>query len=217
MANITNNSSSRETKRRLLEAAGEVFAESGFHAATIKAITGRAGTSLASVNYHFRDKAELHAAVLRRLEEEAAAIVPPDEVLQQDTPEERLRAFIAHVMSTMLGRADRPWERVLLAREFGRPTAARESLIEHIARPLNGKLGAILAELTGLSADSRAVALAAASAVAQCVYHLQHRGHIELLFPALDPRPTAVELSEHVYRLTVAAARAMAVDARRDP
>ena len=59
MANVKNNAAAQETRRRLLAAAGEVFAEAGFHAATVKVITDRAGASVAAVNYHFRDKAEL--------------------------------------------------------------------------------------------------------------------------------------------------------------
>src|ERR1700742_1823513 len=93
MANVKNNSASQETQRRLLLAAGEIFAERGYHAATIKEITDRAGASLASVNYHFRDKAELYSAVLRRIGEECLEIIPPKDALTGDAAT-RLRQFI---------------------------------------------------------------------------------------------------------------------------
>jgi AcrR family transcriptional regulator len=54
---------SEETRQRLLEAATEIFAELGYHKASIRAIALKAGTNLASIHYHFRDKAGLYRAV----------------------------------------------------------------------------------------------------------------------------------------------------------
>ena len=47
------------TRQRVLEAAGEVFAERGFRAATVREICQRAKANLAAVNYHFGDKERL--------------------------------------------------------------------------------------------------------------------------------------------------------------
>lgn len=65
MANIKNNVAGQETCRKILEAAGQVFAERGLHAATLQEITDRAGVNKAAVNYHFHDKNELYAAVVK--------------------------------------------------------------------------------------------------------------------------------------------------------
>src|ERR1700736_6249790 len=52
------------TRDKILNAAGEVFAEQGFEGATVRAITQRAGVSDAAITEHFRDKAELYARVV---------------------------------------------------------------------------------------------------------------------------------------------------------
>ena len=52
------------TKARLLEAAGEEFAEKGFELARVRAICERAGANLAAVNYHFGDKEQLYVEAL---------------------------------------------------------------------------------------------------------------------------------------------------------
>ena len=58
---------SESTRAKLLDAAAEVFAEIGYHGATIREICARAGVNGALVNYHFGDKLELYAQTLERL------------------------------------------------------------------------------------------------------------------------------------------------------
>ena len=55
------------TPERILEAAGEIFGREGFKAATIRRIAETANANVASINYHFRDKEGLYAAVLEHL------------------------------------------------------------------------------------------------------------------------------------------------------
>src|SRR5487761_2369803 len=54
-----------ETRWYLLQAAAEIFAEVGYHAATTREICRRAEVNLASIHYYFGDKAELYREVFR--------------------------------------------------------------------------------------------------------------------------------------------------------
>jgi TetR/AcrR family transcriptional regulator, regulator of cefoperazone and chloramphenicol sensitivity len=58
-------SATEETRWRLLQAAAEVFAEVGYHAATTREICRRAEVNLASIHYYYGDKAELYREVFR--------------------------------------------------------------------------------------------------------------------------------------------------------
>ena len=78
------------TRTRLIDAAGEMFAEFGFHHTTVRQICERAGANVAAVNYHFRDKTGLYTEVVRqsmraaKLEAVRAAFdqnAPPEEIL----------------------------------------------------------------------------------------------------------------------------------------
>jgi AcrR family transcriptional regulator len=203
MANVKNNSASQDTRRRLLLAAGEIFAERGFHAATIKQITDRAGASLASVNYHFRDKAELYTAVLRRIGEEAREIIPPDEELHGDAAT-RFRQFIQWYCVKSMGRNRPVWERILLAREMIEPTTAFYSLLESVFQPLNEKLSGLIAELLGVRPNHESVGLIAASVFGQCMYHLKHQQFIGHMHPQLGDHPNVDHLAEHIADFSLA-------------
>src|SRR5574341_1232777 len=85
-----------DTRERLLQAAGQVFSEVGFRAATVREIVTRAGgANIAAVNYHFRDKEGLYGAVLEHFARDAVAKYPPHGGLPPDaTPAEQLHAFV---------------------------------------------------------------------------------------------------------------------------
>jgi AcrR family transcriptional regulator len=133
MTNIKNNAATQETRRKLIEAAGEVFAAQGLHAATIKEITSRAGVNSAAINYHFRDKFELYAAVVRyALDDMRHEETSPEK--SNETPEQRLRARIFE-MFEQTGDQSRPsWCTTILAHEFAQPTAALDAVVEESTR-----------------------------------------------------------------------------------
>ena len=62
---VKTNEDSSDTEMRVLEAAGEVFADLGYRAATVRQICEKAGANIAAVNYYFGDKEGLYLAVLR--------------------------------------------------------------------------------------------------------------------------------------------------------
>ncbi len=67
-----------ETKERLLEVAERLFAEKGFHGASLRDIGGEVGVANASLLYHFPSKGKLYVAVLDRITESLSAVA--DEV-----------------------------------------------------------------------------------------------------------------------------------------
>ena len=207
MANKKNNTATLETRRRLLLAAGEVFAERGFAMATIRDITEKAGASVASVNYHFGDKAELYKAVFQQLQVDLQRVIPPRETLQGDA-ETRLSIFVRHVLSEMLLR-DRPeWEHVLWTREISAPSPAMLPLIENVVAPLQNLLLEIVAELSDPPASSEQTALQASSVMGQILYFAQNRPIIAELHPDLPhlwQQPDVEAIADHISRFTLGA------------
>src|SRR5882724_7570525 len=91
------------TEQRLLESAGEVFAEKGFRAATIRDIIQRAGANIAAVNYHFGDKERLYAAVFRYARKCCEEQFPIGAAAGA-SPRERLHAYVLSMVLRLLDR-----------------------------------------------------------------------------------------------------------------
>src|ERR1700740_2176182 len=85
-----------DTRTKLLDSAGQVFAERGFKAATVREICARAGVNIALVNYHFGDKAVLYEEVLKH---SFGSTEPEVRALESGLPPEA--AFREAVLATM--------------------------------------------------------------------------------------------------------------------
>jgi AcrR family transcriptional regulator len=98
-----------ETRRQLLEAAGEVFAEAGFRNATVREICRRAGANIAAINYHFGDKEKLYTEVLRYSHGKTLEKYPTLlGVAENSPPEKKLRAFIQSLLLRIFETGRRP-------------------------------------------------------------------------------------------------------------
>lgn len=117
-----------ERADQVLDAAAAVFAERGYHEASMRDVAARSATSLAGLYYYFESKAELlyritdraFDTILARLDRHAAG----------DAPRERLRGFIlnhlefflAHAALTKVLARDAEW----LAEEHQEKAAAKK-------------------------------------------------------------------------------------------
>src|SRR5579885_1385334 len=106
-------------RERLLEAAGEVFAEKGFKGATVREIIDRAGVNIAAVNYYFRNKERLYIEAVKHV----ACIGTDAELtwLAGTPPAVKLRDFIHFHLSRLLDPDKPAWHTRLIMRELSHP------------------------------------------------------------------------------------------------
>ena len=196
-----------ETRLRLLQAAGEIFAEQGYRKATIRDICSRAGANIAAVNYHFGDKEKLYAAVLQHWLGEALKKYPPDGDLPEGAPaRERLKAFVRSWLFRMLGEGMPAWHGKLMAREMSEPTCAFEVLMNESVRPMSQRLTGIVKELLGPGVDERTVRDCALSVAGQCCFYRHAHEMITRLFPDHKGTVENIEhLAEHVTNFSLGA------------
>ena len=185
------------SRERLMEAAGEVFAEVGFKAATIREITRRARVNIAAVNYYFQDKTELYSAVL--LHAQRCAIETSWAGESSGPARVRLRNFIEGMLRHLLDPLRPAWHSRLMAREMAAPTRMLHHLIDEGFRPKVELLGGILRDLTGGRLSDEEIDRSSASIIAQCIFYRQNRPVILHLYPDLLTSGDHIDkLAEHI-------------------
>jgi AcrR family transcriptional regulator len=197
-----------ETRRHLLEAAGEVFAEAGFRDATVRAICRRAGANVAAISYHFGDKEALYLEVLRYAHGMALAKYPPMLDVPDDAPpEKKLRAFIHSLLLRIFDKGPTSWHGKLISREMIEPTAALDSLVEERMRPMVAQLWKIVAEILDCPLNDERVRLCGFSIVSQCTFYKHCSPVVCRLFPNKLPQDAAsiAHLAGHITQFSLAA------------
>lgn len=196
--------SAPETEARLLEAAGEVFAEHGFAAATVREICERAGANLAAVNYHYGDKLGLYRAVFRHAAMICGAHDTEDPAAAGASPAVRLRWWVRNFLADLAAKDAAGWPARLMSREIAAPSEALAEFIEQHGRRKFDALMAILAELApGL--DRASLMRCAASVAGQVIYYHHGRPFIERLAPGFALTPEAIDsIADHIARFSLA-------------
>jgi AcrR family transcriptional regulator len=199
-----------DTRQRLLEAAGEVFAEDGFRKATIERICRRAGANIAAAHYHFGDKERLYAAVIEYSDGLATAQQHPMAAGRDAAkPQDRLRTHLAAFLGRLLDRGRPAWHGRLMAREMIDPTAALDRMIRDKIRANHQQLAAIVRELLGAGARADDVRLCVLSIVGQCLFYRHSAPVIARLYPDLVPAEEIARIADHITRFSLAAMRGL--------
>lgn len=122
-----------DTRLRLIEAAGQLFAEKGYDATTVRDICIKAGANIASVNYHFSGKLELYEATFQfALLKDAAE---PDLKAEKSlSAEEKLYNTVLRIVEN-IRMTDKPdWFGQLLKREIMFPTEAFQDFVQRMIK-----------------------------------------------------------------------------------
>jgi len=192
------------TREKLMEAAGEIFAEKGLHGAVLRDITQRAGANIAAVNYHFHDKFELYAQVLRHVHE--GVLTTLNQPLTAGTPEGRVRQLLSGMLTVALDPARPKWHTRLLGREMFQPTPALDQVHDLVQSPAQ-RLREAVREIRPDLPERQAM-LAVCSIVATSLFYIHYRHIARRLFPTLAD-PSVATLVEHVVDYTLAALRGL--------
>jgi TetR/AcrR family transcriptional regulator, regulator of cefoperazone and chloramphenicol sensitivity len=203
------------TRERLLEVAGQVFAEKGFDRATGKEICERAGINTAAVNYYYGGIEGLYAAVIReahsRFVTHAAAVAA---IADKTDARAKLEAILELIVRTLVGPALSSWVLRVIGREVVAPSAALAALRETEFLPKTRILKSIVSELMGLPEDHPAVARGCVSVMAPCFLLLIFdRDMLKRAFPSLGlGSEDAAALVRHMMQYALAGLAAVARD-----
>jgi TetR/AcrR family transcriptional regulator, regulator of cefoperazone and chloramphenicol sensitivity len=201
-----------ETRSRLLRAAAHLFGERGFNHVSVREICKEAGTNVAAVNYHFRDKLGLYRELIGTVAEgmHRGKIAALDAGAGQP-PEEQLRAYIHGFLHQLLDSDPKEecWMDKLIAREMMEPTAALDLIIEKGIKPSGERLNRLVGDVLGLPPGDERVLLCAGTIQGLCLWHRTSRSVAERLVPDLRYTPDVIDgIAEFVSNFALAGMRA---------
>jgi AcrR family transcriptional regulator len=195
-----------ETSRSLLASASVIFAQKGYHDATIADICEQAGVNIAAVNYHFGNKETLYREAWLHAFRASVKAHPPDGGVSPDAPAEgRLRGYIE---STLRRATDKNnMEIRIMMKEMPSPTGLLEVVAHEALLPLHMLIEDIVRELIGPSAQDMQVRFCTMSIINQCLNPVVVRAGIP---EDNDTRAVMLKIgnikayARHVYRFSLA-------------
>lgn len=198
-----------DTRERLIEAAGQLFAEHGFKKVTVREIVALAHANVAAVNYHFGDKLGLYREVVE------TAIIAQETTTRESREageglpaEERLRRFIR----VFVGRAvahPGSWVRGIIFREIADPTPALDEIVNRGIRPRIEYVGSIVAELLGCPVTDPRVLPCTGSVQSQLMLTMKSPIAAKLRPDAPPDQPDVEQIVDHITRFSLGGIAAM--------
>jgi TetR/AcrR family transcriptional regulator, regulator of cefoperazone and chloramphenicol sensitivity len=159
------------TRERIVEAAGEIFAEKGFDATTVRDICQRAEANIAAVNYYFGDKQRLYVEAVMRAHRWRMERARLPEWTSNTTPQEKLADFVVTFVRRIRTGPENTWHTRLIMREMMNPREACVELVQQSIRPQFEILQGVLRELLPNETSEEKLHLMAFSIVGQCLFY----------------------------------------------
>jgi AcrR family transcriptional regulator len=206
-----------DTKTKILVAAGPVFADKGYQAATVREICQLADVNLASVNYYFGDKQQLYDEAVRTAHQLCIAQVPMPDWPANASAEIKLAGFIRTMYTRMVGSQSAPWQTRLMMREVLDPTETCRQMVDDYFRPHFAMLLDILRELLGDDLPLHRLQQIGFSVVGQCLYYRVAGDVVTMMVGDAQRKEhfTIGQVAEHITQLTLSAlcpGRSLAAD-----
>ncbi len=201
-----------ETQRRIIEAAGEIFADSGYNHTTVRDICARAHVNVAAINYHFGTKKNLYLAALKYWRAKTFEKYPFDPSdYSTGTPEERLGSFVRVLLLRVLDEGEGSWYARLMLQEFIRPTSDFDAIVEEMIRPFFTFLSTTVRQLFSTPAPDNTINLCCLSIAGQ-VFQLFMGRHVmrRLLNRESLSRQEIEGVAEHITKFSIYAIREIA-------
>jgi TetR/AcrR family transcriptional regulator, regulator of cefoperazone and chloramphenicol sensitivity len=212
------------TKSRLLAAAGDLFAEKGFHGTKVRDIAARAGVNVAAGNYHFGSKKELYLEVVRaqfaRMHERIAkmgAALEPVDLGELGRPEllRLLRVRLEVMLEMLMGTGGDDVHARLMMREMAEPSEALTTIVREMAQPLVEETRQIIGHLRP-ELDRGQVERISLSVAGQIhFYRFMMPALLEMLGMRSYSRAFLGEVVEHVFEFSLGGMDRLAAGRRK--
>jgi len=144
-----------DSRDRILECAGRLFAERGYNGVSMRDLAGAAKVNLGAINYHFGGKQSLYHETVRQLIEDIGPHFGPiihqlrDDVAEAGEDRDLLSActarFVRNLYVAVLGDRTLEWQMPFLLREFHQPSREFSMILQDRINPMHDAVAGLVA------------------------------------------------------------------------
>lgn len=197
------------TQARILEAAGELFATTGYAETPNKAIAAHAQVDLASINYHFGNRSGLYQAVLTECHGRLLDMGALQQLVSSKMPPAAKLRVLIEQLAALAMQEPQAWQLRVLAREVLAPTSHLQILFQNEAMPKMALLKRLLGEITQIPAEDPALTRCLLNVIAPCLMLLvggrNFPGPLQDVF-----RMPSQAIASHLYHYAIGGLKAIA-------
>lgn len=208
-----------DTRKKLLEAASNVFVEKGFRETRVSDICSACGANIAAVNYHFGSKEKLYAEVWEYAWHEAQRVAPIDAGMESaDSPEQKLGTLIRNLLYRILVHGNKSRFGRLLLQDMRDPVSTVEPVRRRTLKPVRELFIELIDGVAGKVLDDRVRRHCHMSIMHQCLA-IGFRGGKKPPMLGGGKKFTQAEvdyLADHVARFSIGGIRAVAQEGGGD-
>lgn len=200
------------TRKKLLYAAGELFAEKGFSSVTVREIVAKAQTHLSAMNYHFKSKEVLYKEVLILACSSNAISQEDQNFLKKFPPKEALFILIKEALHTYES-TDAKWKTTLIALETRQPGTFFKEIAKQYLQPDIDFIATLIASETSQGHTTPSVQFAAIALVGLIETFGLHTTFIEVIAPELHSiKNKQLLYAQHILQMTLFSAKTSVSD-----
>ena len=175
-----------ESRARILESAGKLFAERGFNGVSTRELAKAAGVNVSAIAYYFRGKKGLYRAVFDQLIEDTNPFFQPTAAYIRQSVEDAngdpkklanlTKWLISTLLTGVLSNDRMRWQMGLMLREYHQPTDGFPILLEHRVNPMHDAVAGLVSAATGKAVDESQTLLLTCCLIGQCMAFGAARG-----------------------------------------
>ena len=149
---LSTRSDGLETRNRIIECAGKLFARDGYEKTTSKSICSMARVNQAAVNYHFGSRDGLYVAVLEHIQDRIARLDTLTEIQTSSLPPlKKIESFFDFYIKSAFAKDN--WPVQVWSRELLDPSPYLQTIITKKSLPKFFVISKIFSEYLGFPTD----------------------------------------------------------------
>jgi AcrR family transcriptional regulator len=176
---------SEVTRAKIIQAAGQLFAERGFSGVTVRDIAKKADTNLSALNYHFRGKDALYREILLKACKSASISPAERKHLQNLDPDMALFILVKEAIKHYSKQKASNWKVAIIDRECWDPSLVFEEVVEVYFRPETDFIAQIIGRITEKPAESHEVRFATIGLIGLLSLYGSYNHLIDAVAPGL--------------------------------